>query len=92
MSALSKFKSLFGEKEKEKSSPREQKANHLKEVKREAKNEVKADGHKDANTKRDKAEVEILQKKIRDQIKRDPKLQKKAAMILENMLKGQKDK
>lgn len=90
MSALSKFKSLFGEKEK--SSPPKKRANHLTEVKREVKHKVKADGHKDANTKRDKAEVEILQKKIRDQIKKDPKLQKKAAMILENMLKSQKGK
>lgn len=82
MSALSKFKNLFGEKSKN-SNPK-QKVNHLKEVKAESPSET--------NTKRVKAEVEILQKKIREKIKNDPKLQKKAAMILENMLNGKKQK
>lgn len=86
MNALSKFKSLFGEKgEKTKpSSQPKKRPNHLKEVKAEEK------GHSQNN--RDKAEVEILQKKIKDKLAKDPKLQKKAAMILENMLNDKKQK
>ena len=86
MNALSKFKSLFGEKgEKTKpSSQSKKRPSHLKGVKAEEK------GHSQNN--RDKAEVEILQKKIKDKLAKDPKLQKKAAMILENMLNDKKQK
>ena len=79
MSALDKFKSLFGEKAKGQ-TPHQKRPNHLKEV--------KAEGSGQSQGNREKAEVEILQKKIRAQLTKDPKLQKKAAMIIENMIKG----
>lgn len=79
MGALDKFKNLFGEKGP---TPKaKKKPETLKEVKADQKSSQNA-----VNKTREKAEVEILQKKIQEKLRKDPQLQKKAAMILENMI------
>ncbi|MCF8057753.1 MAG: hypothetical protein K9K67_00545 [Bacteriovoracaceae bacterium] len=69
---MDKFKGLFGEKNTKKAP-----ASRPSPIK-----EVKADAAKS----QEKAEVEVLRQKIREKLKKDPKLQKKAAMVLEKMI------
>jgi hypothetical protein len=72
MGALDKFKDLFGEKTPKKAPA--SKPSKLKEVKA------------DASKSQQKAEVEILRQKIQEKLKKDPQLQKKAAMVIEKMM------
>ncbi len=83
MGALDKFKNLFGEKGP---TPKSKKANHLKEASKNESQKVKADQKGSTSSHRDKAEVEILQRKIQERLRKDPQLQRKAAMIVENMI------
>jgi len=83
MGAANKLKELFGKRpsSRDEKSEKGKKENCLKKKK-----DQKQTLNTEQKAQKDKAEVEYLRKVIQERLKKDPKLSKKAAQLIEQML------